>query len=77
MEPQLRLLVKTSLRKAFWLNVYGSKEKQGAEGMKAQHGAVKGVRKQSLLAGVVANFHCRRTSEIILSEDSQTKTNII
>ena len=51
MEPQLKLLVKTSLRKAFWLNVYGRKEKQGAEGMKAQHGVVKGVRKQSLLAG--------------------------
>ena len=43
--------MKTSLRKAFWLNVYGRKEKQGAEGMKAQHGVVKGVRKQSLLAG--------------------------
>lgn len=37
--------------KEFWLNVYGSKEKQGAEGMKAQHGVVKGVKKQSLQAG--------------------------
>ena len=37
-ELWLRLLVKASLRKAFGLNVYGRrKEKQGAEGIKAQH----------------------------------------
>jgi len=37
-EQKLRLWVKALLKKAFGLNVYGRKEKQGAEGMEAQHG---------------------------------------
>lgn len=38
------------LKKAFGLNAYGRKEKQGADGLEAQH-PVKGVRKKPRLAG--------------------------